>query len=79
MKVIEIYRMSDSGEERRHCLSAIGKAKDSRLLANAMDYILNSGEVRRGLLRGRGRSVCLLYVRDTSAPVLSIGVTVCCV
>lgn len=45
-QVIEIYRTSDSGEEKRHCLSAIGKAKDPTLLSEAMDFILDSGEVR---------------------------------
>ncbi|CAN0321806.1 unnamed protein product [Pylaiella littoralis] len=45
-RVIEIYRATDSGEEKRQCLSAIGKAKDPALLAEAMDFILDSGEVR---------------------------------
>lgn len=44
-QVVEIYRTSDSGEERRQCLSALGKAKDPALLAEAMDYFLDSGEV----------------------------------
>lgn len=47
-KVIEIYRTTDSGEEKRQCLSAIGKAKDSALLSEAMDFILDSGEVTTG-------------------------------
>ncbi|CAN0229581.1 unnamed protein product [Ectocarpus sp. 6 AP-2014] len=45
-QVIEIYRTSDSGEEKRQCLSAIGKARDAALLSEAMDFILDSGEVR---------------------------------
>lgn len=44
-QVIDIYRTTDSGEERRQCLSALGKAKDSALLGEAMDFILDSGEV----------------------------------
>eukprot|EP00903_Cladosiphon_okamuranus_P013627 g12691.t1 len=45
-QVIDIYRTTDSGEEKRQCLSAIGKAKDPALLSEAMDFILDSGEVR---------------------------------
>ncbi|CAM9429069.1 unnamed protein product [Ascophyllum nodosum] len=45
-QVVEIYRISDSGEEKRQCLSALGKARDSALLAEALDFILDSGEVR---------------------------------
>lgn len=52
-KVIEIYRTSDSGEEKRQCLSAIGKARDPALLSEAMDFILDSGEVR-SWISGRG-------------------------
>lgn len=44
--MIDIYRTSDSGEEKRQCLSAIGKAKDPALLSEAMDFILDSGEVK---------------------------------
>ena len=43
--MIDIYRTTDSGEEKRQCLSAIGKAKDPALLSEAMDFILDSGEV----------------------------------
>lgn len=45
LEVIEIYRTTDSGEEKRQCLSAIGRAKDPALLSEAMDFILDSGEV----------------------------------
>ncbi|CAM9121076.1 unnamed protein product [Discosporangium mesarthrocarpum] len=45
-KVVDIYRSSGSGEEKRQCLSALGKARDPALAARALSFILDSEEVR---------------------------------
>lgn len=44
--MIDIHRTTESGEEKRQCLAALGKAKDETLLREALDFILDSGEVR---------------------------------
>lgn len=61
MQVIDIHRTTESGEEKRHCLSALGKAKDAALLKEAMNFMLDSGEVRGG--GGGGNSAAILLTR----------------
>lgn len=63
VQVIDMYRSSDSGEEKRQCLAALGKAKSIPLLSEAIDFILESGEVRERTRSSRHYSTCTLEVR----------------
>lgn len=45
-KLIELFKISNSDEEKLDILIAIGKAKSTALLVKAFDFVLNSGYVR---------------------------------
>lgn len=66
-QVIDIHRTTESGEEKRHCLSALGKAKDAALLKEAMNFMLDSGEVR---LQDAGLGLMSLAVSAAGAALV---------